>query len=103
MLKDLGIWDEVAERRRPAPNGATAMRALADSKSRQPIGCTQATEILATPGIVLVASLPTGCELATVYSSAITTKSQVPAEAAELIALLTGDAGRDIRERLGFV
>jgi molybdate transport system substrate-binding protein len=79
------------------------MRALADSKSRQPIGCTQATEILATPGVVLVSPLPTGCELATAYTAAIVTKSRVPAEAAELIALLTGDAGRDSRERLGFV
>ena len=103
VLRDLGIWDETADRRQPAPNGTTAMRALAASKSRQPIGCTQATEILATPGIVLVASLPTGCELATVYSSAIATKSLVPAEAAELIAQLTGDAGRDARKQLGFV
>ncbi|HEV7545367.1 MAG TPA: substrate-binding domain-containing protein [Reyranella sp.] len=103
VLKDLGIWDETADRRRPAPNGATAMRALTASKSRQPIGCTQATEILATPGIVLAAPLPAGCDLATVYTCAIVTKSQAPAEAAELIAQLTGDAGSDARKQLGFV
>ncbi len=103
VLRDLGIWDETADRRQPAPNGATAMRALADSKSHQPIGCTQATEILATPGIVLLASLPAGCELATVYACAIAAKSQAPAEAAELIAELTGDAGREARKQLGFV
>ena len=62
VMRDLGIWDAVADRLQPAPNGATAMRALAASTSRRPIGCTQATEILATPGIVLVAPLPPGCD-----------------------------------------
>ena len=103
VLKDLGIWDEVADRRRPAPNGATAMRELAAATGSRPIGCTQATEILATPGIVLVAPLPAGCDLATVYTCAIATKSQVPAEAAELIASLTGEAASESRRRLGFV
>jgi molybdate transport system substrate-binding protein len=103
VLKELGIWDEVADRRRPAPNGATAMRELATAKGSRPIGCTQATEILATPGMVLVAPLPAGCDLATVYSCAITAKSRAPAEAAELIASLTGEAARDSRRRLGFV
>jgi molybdate transport system substrate-binding protein len=102
VLKDLGVWDETANRRRPAPNGATAMRELAVATGRRPIGCTQATEILATPGIVLVAPLPAGCDLATIYSCAIATKSQAPSEAAELIAMLTGDAARDVRGRLGF-
>jgi molybdate transport system substrate-binding protein len=103
VLKDLGIWDEVASRRRPAPNGATAMRELAAATGSRPIGCTQATEILATPGIVLAAPLPAGCDLATVYRCAIATKSQAQAEASELIASLTGDGARDPRRRLGFV
>ena len=103
VLRDLGIRDAVADRLRTAPNGATAMRALAESKDRRPLGCTQATEIVATPGIVLAAPLPPGCDLATVYTSAIAAKAAAPAEAAALIALLAGDAGHDIRGRLGFV
>jgi len=103
VLKDLGIWDEVASQRRPAPNGVTAMRELAAATGSRPIGCTQATEILATPGIALVAALPPGCALATDYSCAITTTSQAQAEASELIASLTGAAARDSRRRLGFV
>jgi molybdate transport system substrate-binding protein len=103
VTKELGIWDEVASRLRPASNGATAMRELAASKSRRPIGCTQATEIVATPGIVLVAPLPPGCDLATVYACALAARSEAAAEAAELIALLTGDAAGDVRRRLGFV
>jgi len=103
VLRDLGLWDQLAGRLRPAPNGATAMRALAASKSRHPIGCTQATEILSTPGIVLVAPLPPGCELATVYTCAVTSHAAAPGEAATLITLLTSDADRDARRRLGFV
>jgi molybdate transport system substrate-binding protein len=103
VLRDLGVQDALADRLRPAPNGATAMRALAESKSRHPVGCTQATEIIATPGIVLVAPLPPGCDLATVYSCAIAAKAGAPVEAAEFIAMLSGDPGRDPRRRLGFV
>jgi molybdate transport system substrate-binding protein len=103
VLRDLGVRDALADRLRPAPNGATAMRALAESKSRRPLGCTQATEIIATPGIVLVAPLPPGCDLATVYSCAIAAKAGAPVEAAEFIAMLSGDPGRDPRRRLGFV
>ena len=103
VLRDLGIWGEVASRLKTAPNGATAMRALSVSTSRRPIGCTQATEILSTPGIVLVASLPPGSELATVYTAATGTKAESPAEAARLIALLTNASGRESRQRLGFI
>ncbi len=103
VLRDLGLWNEVASRLKTAPNGATAMRALAKSTSRHPIGCTQATEILSTPGIVLVASLPAGCELATIYTAAIGARTQLPAEAARLVLLLTDAAGREHRRQLGFV
>mgnify|MGYP001566676411 FL=1 len=103
VLRDLGIWDEVASRLKTAPNGATAMRALAASTSRRPIGCTQATEILSTPGIVLVAPLPPGCALVTVYTAATGAKAQLPAEAARLAMLLTDAAGREDRHRLGFI
>jgi molybdate transport system substrate-binding protein len=103
VMKELGIWDAVGDRLHAAPNGAAAMRALAASQDRRPLGCTQATEIVATAGTVLVAPLPPGCDLATVYAAAIVTQSAASSEAAELIALLTGEAGRDARRRLGFV
>jgi molybdate transport system substrate-binding protein len=103
VLRDLGIWDSVTDRLRPAANGATAMRELAASTSRNPIGCTQATEILATPGIVLVGPLPEGCALVTVYTAAIGARSLAPTQAARLVGLLTDTAGRQARRRLGFV
>ena len=62
-MRELGVWDRVEPRLRPAPNGNTAMRALAASTAQRPIGCTQETEIRATPGLALVGPLPPGCEL----------------------------------------
>ena len=50
VLQQLGIADEVAARLRIFPNGATAMRELAASEARRPIGCTQSTEIISTQG-----------------------------------------------------
>ena len=50
---------------------ATAMRELAAAKGARPIGCTQVTEILNTPGVTLVGPLPEGCALATIYTGAV--------------------------------
>jgi len=87
VIKKLGLWDQVERRLRLGPNGATAMRALAASTDRRPIGCTQETEIRATPGITLVGPLPPGCDLTTVYTAAVTTTAQAPAEANRFIVL----------------
>src|SRR4051794_7193745 len=86
VMRDLGVWDRVQSRLKLAPNGNTAMRALAASTARRPIGCTQETEIRATPGIVLVGPLPPGCDLTTVYTAAVTGAAQAPSEAAQFIA-----------------
>ena len=86
VMKELGISDQVSGRLKLAPNGNTAMRALAASAAARPIGCTQETEIRATPGVVLVGPLPPGCDLVTTYTAAVTATAQAPAEAAEFIA-----------------
>jgi len=102
VLEKLGIADEVAPRLRTFPNGATAMRALADAKGGRPIGCTQVTEILNTQGATLVGHLPKDFALATVYTLGICTKAQSPDLARKLAALLTAETTRDLRRRLGF-
>jgi molybdate transport system substrate-binding protein len=94
VIKKLGLTDQVADRLRLGPNGATAMRALAASTARRPIGGTQETEIRATPGVVLVAPLPPGCDLVTTYTAAITTTARAPAEAATLFATLVTGSDR---------
>jgi len=88
VIRQLGLWDRVSGRLKLAPNGATAMKALAASTSAHPIGSTQETEIRATPGVVLVAPLPPGCDLTTVYTAAVTSEAKLPIEAAQLVAHL---------------
>ncbi|MGY3074755.1 molybdate transport system substrate-binding protein [Bradyrhizobium sp. LM6.10] len=89
VLDQLGIAYEVASRLKIFPNGAAAMRELAASTAAHPIGCTQATEIIATDGIALSGALPPGCELVTMYTAGVTTRATHPQDAAALIALLT--------------
>ena len=103
VLAQLGIADEVAERLRIFPNGATAMRELVASNAKCPIGCTQSTEIISTKGVVLSGALPTGCELATMYTAGVTTRATHPSQARQLIGLLTGAGQREQRERAGFI
>ncbi|WP_441237431.1 molybdate ABC transporter substrate-binding protein [Bradyrhizobium sp. 930_D9_N1_4] len=102
VLDQLGIAYEVTSRLKIFPNGATAMRELAASTATNPIGCTQATEIIATEGIALSGSLPPGCELVTMYTAGVTARAAHPNEAAALVALLTGADQRELRQRVGF-
>ena len=69
----------------------------------RPIGCTQSTEIIITPGVALSGSLPPGCELATMYTAAVTTRAAHAEQARTLIDLLTAAAQRELRERAGFL
>lgn len=102
VLDQIGIAYEVASRLKIFPNGATAMRELAASTAQRPIGCTQATEIIATDGIVLSGSLPAGCELVTMYTAGVTTRAAHPTEARALVALLAGADQKEQRQRVGF-
>jgi molybdate transport system substrate-binding protein len=79
------------------------MRHMAETDAKRPIGCTQATEIIATKGIRLSGALPKGCDLATVYTAAITTKAAHAREAQILIDLLTAADQAGSRERAGFL
>ena len=103
VLAQLGIADTVAGRLKIYPNGATAMRQLAASDAARPIGCTQSTEIIATPGILLAGPLPPACELKTMYTAAITTDAANTGPAQALIDLLTSADAQAARGQAGFV
>jgi molybdate transport system substrate-binding protein len=103
VLDRLGIAADVAPRLKIFPNGATAMRHLAASDALTAIGCTQSTEIINTPGVVVSGPLPPGYELETVYSAAVTSQSQRPADAKRLIALLTASDSGELRAKAGFL
>lgn len=103
VLPKLGIADQVADRLKIFPNGATAMRNLAASTSARPIGCTQSTEIISTEGVVLSGSLPEGYDLATAYTAAVTAQAEKAEQAQALIELLIGAEQRELRIRAGFL
>ena len=103
VLRQLGIADAVATRLKIYPNGATAMRHLAETDAARPLGCTQATEIIATEGVNLSGSLPQGCDLSTVYAAGVTTRAGAASQARMLIDLLTDVDQRELRASAGFL
>jgi molybdate transport system substrate-binding protein len=103
VLQQLGIAEEVADRLKVYPNGATAMRHMAASDFSRPLGCTQSTEIINTSGVELSGSLPEGCELSTTYTAAVATKAARAREAQLLIDLLIGADQDKLRQRAGFL
>ncbi|WP_375411436.1 molybdate ABC transporter substrate-binding protein [uncultured Bradyrhizobium sp.] len=103
ILKQLGIADQAASRLKVFPNGATAMRNLAQSTAARPIGCTQSTEIINTAGVALSGSLPRECGLSTVYTAAVAAQALDPDRAQVLIDLLTAADAAELRMRAGFL
>jgi molybdate transport system substrate-binding protein len=102
VLARLGIAAETAARLSVHPNGATAMRALAESGAPGALGATQVTEILYTPGLTLAGPLPEPFELATVYAAGIARDASEPALAAAFIELLSGEGAVAERHAGGF-
>jgi molybdate transport system substrate-binding protein len=103
VMRELGVYDELAPRFRTYPNGATAMREMGASGAEPgQIGCTQITEIMYSSGVDLVGALPSQFELATVYSAAVSSTAAQPELAARVIAMLAGDGSRALREAGGF-
>jgi molybdate transport system substrate-binding protein len=102
VLRKLGVYDELEPRFRTFPNGATAMRAMADSREPRLVGCTQVTEIRYTDGVQLVGLLPPQFELATLYTAAVCSGSTQAALAQQLIAAMAGPASLALRRAGGF-
>jgi molybdate transport system substrate-binding protein len=98
MLATLGITTPVSEH----PNGAIAMKTMAASTGGNPLGCTQATEILYTPGVTLIGLLPAEFELSTLYSVAVPARSREPKAAQELINQLINASTFNARRAAGF-
>ncbi len=101
VIAALGIEDAVRGRLRTFPGGLPAMKALAASTGNA-LGCTQATEIVAVPGVAMVAPLPPGHELATVYTVALGAKCADPGAARSFVESLTGRDCAPIRAKAGF-
>jgi len=101
VLHSLGIYETSAQKLRAYPNGARAMAGLAEGGPQGALGCTQVTEILYTPGVVLVAPLPAPFELSTTYAVAVSANASSPARA--FAARLAGQEMQGIRRAGGFL
>ena len=102
VLKQLGIYEVVAPRLRAHPNGAGAMRALAQCAGVQPIGCTQISEIKYAEGVTLAGALPQEFELATIYSIGVCASAQQPELALQFAQMLRGSSAQGVRQAAGF-
>jgi molybdate transport system substrate-binding protein len=100
VLQALGVGE--GPHLRAFANGASAMRQMAAARENRVIGCTQVTEILATPGVTPVGVLPGEFELATTYTLGVAVRAALPREAHRLAAMLTGQASGSLREQAGF-
>jgi molybdate transport system substrate-binding protein len=103
VLRTLDLYDASLAKLRTYANGAQAMAALAQAGMPRAIGCTQITEILHTPGVVLVAALPAPFALATIYGVAVASNTGAPAQARSFAARLTGAATQPLRRAGGFL
>ena len=103
VLHSLNLYDAVATHLRPHANGAAAMAALAESSDERPIGCTQVSEILYTPGVRLVAPLPSRFALVTRYDAAVASRASDASLAEAFLASLAGEATRSLRAAGGFL
>jgi molybdate transport system substrate-binding protein len=102
VLRTLGIAVDVAARVRTWPNGATAMLELSRTGDAHPLGITQVSEIITTPGVELIGVLPRGFELATVYSVGVCTRAREPALAQCFARLLASHDAAAARANAGF-
>ena len=102
VLTSLGLSESHGERFATYPNGATAMRAMADAGHIGAVGVTQCSEILYTEGVRYAGALPSPFELATIYSAAITNRVENVDEAKRLLHALSSATNEQARISAGF-
>ncbi len=102
VLTALGLNESHRDRFATFPNGATAMRAMADSGDSHAVGITQCSEILYTPGVQYAGALPEPYALSTVYTAAVTRAARNAPEARQLLAALSAASNVKIARDAGF-
>ena len=98
VLTALGLAQSHSARFATYPNGAAAMRAMADAGDVNAVGVTQASEIMYTEGVQYVGALPGEYALATGYSAASVQREKGHA----LMSALGAAEHLDVRLRAGF-
>jgi molybdate transport system substrate-binding protein len=102
ILDRLGIGQEVRPRMQFFPNGYAAMKWLAESRGAREVGITQATEILANPGVHYAGPLPGDLKFTTLYSAGLAARARSVEAATDFIARLTASSARAILAKAGY-
>ncbi len=102
VLTALGLNESHRDRFATFPNGATAMRAMADSGDAHAIGITQCSEILYTAGVQYAGALPAPYALSTIYTAGTIRTAQNEPEARRLLAALSSPSNTKIVREAGF-
>jgi molybdate transport system substrate-binding protein len=102
VLTALGLHESHRARFAQFPNGATAMRALADAGDVQAVGVTQCSEILITEGVQWIGPLPGEFALATGYSAGLVSRAVSAKVGEAFLAELAAAGNADVRARAGF-
>lgn len=102
VIARLGLADALMPRLRVCRTGRAAMQAMVAEGIPGALGCTQATEIIASAGVTLVGPLPGAYGLATIYGAAVAARAARPDLARRFLDLLTGPETCERRLRLGF-
>jgi molybdate transport system substrate-binding protein len=100
VLERLEATDAVRPRLQYFPNGYAAMKWLAETGGRDELGITQITEILANPGVALVAPLPGDLQVRTVYAAGLAAGAADGGAAREFLARLA--SSRKVLAKAGY-
>lgn len=102
VFERLGVIDQIRDKLHEYPNGATAMRTMAEQRIAGSLGFTQLSEIIYTAGVEPAAALPSAFSLDTVYSAAVASGSDNPDAALAFVRMLCEPSLDDYRRRAGF-
>ena len=102
VLERLGVFDQVRDKLHEYPNGATAMRTMAEQRIAGSLGFTQLSEIIYTAGVEPAAALPSDFSLDTVYSVAVASGSGSRDAALAFVQMLCDPSLDEHRRRAGF-
>ncbi|WP_457252285.1 substrate-binding domain-containing protein [Pedococcus sp. P5_B7] len=100
LLALVGAWglgEDLADRWVQAPPGMPVARLLADGAAD--LGFQQRSELAAAPGVTVIGPMPPGAEIVTIFTGAVATSSDHPAEALAALTLLAHAAAHDVIRR----
>jgi molybdate transport system substrate-binding protein len=100
ILTELGVLEEVRPRLMVVPFGGDAVRAVAEGRAA--LAVSQASEIVAVPGVTMLGALPPEFWLATPYEAA-SLGAEAPPGVRALLDFLNGPEGSALFRSAGFV